>query len=337
MVVSRCKLYLMRRLLAVLCMAAVLPAAWAERYALLVGVGEVVVLPPRLWLHGPDNDVALMRQALLARGLSPQHITVLARGVPGAAALPTYAAITGAMAVLRDQVRPGDSVVLHLAGHGAQVPQAESGGGAGTPWPEPDGLDEVFLATDVGRWDDRVARLPRALRDDEIGDWIDALVDRGATVWAVFDTCHAAGMARGSGSTRWRNVAAAELGVPAGAVSSAQPGVATAATGSELGRRSGRRSSVAASSAAGAAPRLDGRVLAYAARAHEATGEEWLPRGGGLARARMHGVFSHAVAQALAEGADSAAALRVFLRQRYARDGRVAPVPQVVGDGALFR
>ena len=85
------------------------------------------------------------------------------------------------------------------------------------------------------------------------------------------------------------------------------------------------------------AARQDGRVLAYAARAHEATGEEWLPRGAGLARARMHGVFSHAVAQALLQGVADAAALREALRRHYQQEGRLAPTPQVLGEGWLAR
>lgn len=282
----------------------------AAKYALLVGVGEVAALPRRLWLRGPDNDVALVRQTLLMRGFAADHITVLASlgAGPFVHARPTRAAIARAMAEVLARAQPGDQVVLHLAGHGAQVPQAPD-----SAMPEPDGLDEVFLTADTQPWNATQQRLPNALLDDEIGAWIDALVDRGAVVWAIFDTCHAEGMSRGErNGPRLRSVAAAELGVPAGLPA--------------------RPKAVAGKPAAlPAAQRLDGRVLAFAARGHEATAEEWLPRGAGLLKARLHGVFSHAVALALQGGVTDVQGLRSALQQRYAQDGRRTPVPLVIG------
>ncbi|MFO1341085.1 MAG: caspase family protein [Burkholderiaceae bacterium] len=286
-----------------------LPPAWAERHALLIGVNEVDVLPARLRLRGPANDVALMRQALLDRGFEAQRITVLAQRSPVAAAAPTFADVLAAMDRIARAVRPGDTVVLHLAGHGVQVPQRLplAPGVA----PEPDGLDEVFLLQDSGSWDATRGELPRTLRDDAIGDWFDTLVDRGARVFAVFDNCHAAGLAREpTGHARWRAVSAAELGVPVAQLRTAAPARPPA--------------------------RTDGRVLAYAARGHELAGEEWLPRGAGLARTRVQGVFSFEVAAALATGVGSGADLMAQLRQRYAAARRVSPTPLVAGEGPLF-
>ena len=290
-----------------------LPAAWAEQHALLIGVNAVDALPTRLRLRGPANDVALMRQALLQRGFEARNILVLAQGTPAAAAAPTQREVLQAMDRIAHRVREGDTVVLHLAGHGVQVPQAMPlrRGVA----PEPEGLDEVFLLQDSGTWDATQASLPRALRDDDIGAWIDALVDRGVRVFAIFDSCHAAGLAREPAAyARWRAVAAAELGVP----SSVMP--AAGAT-------------VAASNRQGA--RTDGRVLAYAARGHELAGEEWLPKGASVARTRVQGVFSFEVAGALLSGARTAEELAAALRERYAAAGRRSPSPMVVGDGVL--
>lgn len=291
--------------------------ACADTWALLVGVGEVASLPPRLWLRGPLNDVLLMRDVLRERGVPDDHVLLLADRGAGTRGRPTHDAITRAMADLAARVRPGDHVVFHLAGHGAQVPQR-----TGAAVPEPDGLDEVFLTADVQRWDTQAGRLPGALYDDEIGDWMDRLVDRGASVLAVFDACHAAGLARDRGGPwRQRAVPAAELGVPS---ADALPRVAP---------RVGRTPAAPAATAAAVQRRDDGRVLALAARGHESTGEEWLPKGGSVARTRLHGVFSHAVAQALRDGAGSPDALRQAVRQRYAQDGRMAPVPVVLGGG----
>lgn len=288
--------------------------ALAENHALLIGVTRIEALPQRLWLRGPDNDVAAMRQALLARGFAAERIAVLADGVVAAQARPTRAAIETALQTLMQRVQRGDQVVLHWAGHGVQVPQP-----ADTPTPEPDGLDEVFLTADTRPWDAQRQRLPQAIVDDEIGAWMDALVDLGAQVFAVFDSCHSAGMGRSDGGRqRVRSVAALELGVPAA-----------------LNPASTKPRSGAAAKGPTVPPRTDGRVLAFAARAHESTLEEWLPRGAGLAKARLQGVFTHAVVQALAGGAGTPQELRESVLQQYRRDGRASPVPQVTGEGRL--
>jgi hypothetical protein len=298
----------------VLCMALwTLPAAWAEQHALLIGVNAVDELPARLRLRGPANDVVLMRQALLGRGFEARNIIVLAQGTPAAAATPTHGEVLHAMDRITQRVREGDTVVLHLAGHGVQVPQVMPLRDGATP--EPEGLDEVFLLQDTGSWDAAQRRLPRALPDDDIGAWIDALVDRGARVFAIFDSCHAAGLAREPAAyARWRAVAAAELGVPSSVMPALGPSVTTST-----------RQRV----------RTDGRVLAYAARGHELAGEERLPKGASVARTRVQGVFSFEVAGALASGARTSGDLAAALRQRYAAAKRTSPSPLVMGDGLL--
>lgn len=276
--------------------------AWADTHALLVAVGKVQALPARLWLRGPENDVALMRAVLQERGVPAQNIASLSAARSDTPA--THAAITQAMAHVAQRAHAGDTVVLHLAGHGVQVPQRP---GAEA---EPDGLDEVFLTADTQAWNAAQGVLPQGLYDHDIGAWMNALVARGVRVFGVFDTCHASGMHRGApgASTRWRGVAAAELGVPAHITT--------------------RRAQAALR-----APTTNGRVLALAARAHESTPEEWLPKGS--PQARLHGVFTYAVVQGLREGVADASAMRQTVAKQYAVTGRASPVPVVLGDGAL--
>lgn len=293
----------MRRLLLVFSLLwAVMASAQGADHALLVGVADYPALPRRLWLRGPVNDVALMREALLARGLADTAIETLVSRSPRE---PTRAHIVMAMQALHGKVQRGDRVLFYLAGHGSQQPQPARRV-ASRPR-EADGYDEVFLPADAAGWDGqgREAAIANALLDDEIGEWMDALVDRGATVFAIFDACHAGGLARGGGPQRWRGIDPAELGLPA---------------------------PVRAKVPAGAG-RTDGRVLAFAARSQELAGEEWLPRGAALGHNQIHGVFSFHLARALRSGGAglSGQDLARAIGEAYRAEKRVSPTPQFIG------
>lgn len=280
--------------------------------ALLVGVCRYPNLPSRLTLAGPHNDVALMREALLACGARRDDIRVLSDA-------PTRNEILSAMAALKSQARPGERVVLHFSGHGAQQPQPDR-----PRYPEPDGLDDVFLPSDARAWDGQSSQkaIPNAIVDDEIGDWMDAVVDAGAKVHAFFDCCHAAGMARAMGEdglTGIRAVHARDLGYPV-AIGSANPFLSGSAPEPARGHQG----------------RLDGRVLAFACRAHEITREEWLPRGASMSEAKRYGVFSFHAAGIVRNGrAWGAAQLAQAIKLSYELEGRTAPQPRVLGDVGL--
>ena len=293
--------------------------AHAADYALLIGVADYPNLPRRLWLRGPINDVGLVRGALLEKGFAAEHIQTLTSRA-GPTVEPTRHNIVRAFAAMRNRVQPGDRVFFYLAGHGSQQPQPLEHPGRPT---EADGSDEVFLPADVGQWDGSGAKaaIPNALLDDEIGDWMDALVDAGATVWGVFDACHAAGIARG-GRPRGRGISASDLGLP----------IAAHATGSRQKQLGGQETTGGAATArAFGSARLDGRSLAFAARSHELTGEEWLPRGASLAKARRHGVFTFHFVRALRAGALTTSALQHAVGAGYAAESRISPVPQWLG------
>ena len=167
-----------------LCLAAA-PALARENYALLIGANQYPSLEERWWLKGPANDVQLVATYLTTEAPVPfpaDHVIVLSDGVAGAEP-PTLAAIRGAFAQLTAEVQPGDFVYLHFSGHGTQAPAKD-------PGTELDGLDELFLPVDIGPWSDAVGEVQNALVDDEIGALIDGLRAKGASVWAVFDSCH---------------------------------------------------------------------------------------------------------------------------------------------------
>lgn len=154
-------------------------------------------------LTGPRNDALLLADFLLGRGASRQDLILLTDGVERAEvrpatpmtadAPPTRAEIEAAFRRLADHAQAGDQVVILLSGHGWRQPERRPGS-------EPDGMDELFLPADYGPMPPGAgegALVPRAVTDDEIGAWIDAIRDRGADVVLIADFCHAGDSTRG--------------------------------------------------------------------------------------------------------------------------------------------
>lgn len=185
----------------------------AERHALLIGVSRYPSLSADMQLEGPANDVRLIRRLLLESGFQPQNIRVLAEG-EDADSPPTRPAILAALQNLSDEVRRGDFVYLHFSGHGSQQPALRTRGKN----VEPDGLDEIFLPQDIGHWDGTIGQVHNAIVDDEFNVLLSRLRNRGATVWAVFDSCHSGTLTRGraKAAMRIRSVHGSILGVPTG-------------------------------------------------------------------------------------------------------------------------
>jgi uncharacterized caspase-like protein len=90
------------------------------------------------------------------------------------------------IARLTERAKPGDLVVLSLAGHGAQEPERVKGS-------QPDGMDDIFLLTGFDL-------SGPATRERIIGSEFNTLIKRiearGAKVLFVADTCHGGGLAR---------------------------------------------------------------------------------------------------------------------------------------------
>lgn len=315
----------------------------AERHALLVGVSRYALFAAdeRMQLSGPRNDVQLLRTLLEQRGFAPQAVQVLADGVAGAAE-PTRAAILTALDQLVERSRPGDFVFLYFGGHGSQMPADAS-----TPEgrAESDGLHEIFLPADVGRWNAGMRRVDNAIVDHELVRRLDAFLAKEVFVWAVFDTCHAATLARGvaDAGIRSRHVVPSMLGIPQVSAGSVAAG-ADAAAGAARARGAGAGDTPAlarfhaARTRGSAAPGSGGFVLFYAAQTTQTTPEMRLPPG--QPDPKVYGLFSYSLAEALSSAQDASyRQLAQHVLGRYAAQNFQTPTPLFTGshlDAPLF-
>lgn len=299
-------------------------------HALLVGVSQYPELDPRLRLQGPLNDVALWRDFLLERGVSPEAIHILADGMQDSQ-LPTREAILEHLEELAKQAQDGDFIFLMFAGHGAQQPASEE-----TWMHEPDGLDEIFLPYDVRGWDDANATVENAILDAEFKRLLDAIRAQGAFIWAIFDTCHSATMTRGplDAELRYRQVSSQDLGIPQEVIHNAQQRAQT------MPLRTRGHSPTQATSDDDVTDHLRGGLVAfYAAQSTEETPERRMPIGS--EHARDYGVFTYTLHQALSAAPN--ATYRQILDnviQRYQTMPSVRSIPLAEGthlDHIVFR
>jgi hypothetical protein len=84
------------------------------------------------------------------------------------------------------RTRPGDLVVLSLAGHGAQEPERVKGS-------QPDGMDDIFL---LAGFEVSAAGSQQRIIGSEFNHIIKQFEARGARVMFVADTCHGGGLTR---------------------------------------------------------------------------------------------------------------------------------------------
>ena len=184
-------------------------------------------------LEGPGHDVALIHDTLRQKGVREEAIAVLSdrpdlldRGVVAA---PTRSNILSTLENEVNNARQGAEIMIYFAGHGAQVPRK-----GGADQTEPDGLDEVLLPSDFKRAG-RSGSLEfvNHITDDEIGRLLDKMIEAGATVWLVADSCHSGTLRRSAGG----QIAArfADLGFGATPTSNEIAPVARAKSGGFVG------------------------------------------------------------------------------------------------------
>ena len=297
-----------------------LPAwAHAARYALLVGVSAYPSVPGAA-LHGPENDVPLLRGVLLQRGFRAGDIRVLADKVVPAHGQPTRAAIIAELDALAGKAQRGDFIFLAFSGHGSRQPAKN----LGPANPEPDGLDEIFLPLDVGKWSGGIGEVENSIVDDLLGEKIAAMRNRGAFVWVIFDTCHSGTITRGidDPSVRYRDVAADALKIPEEIIAAAQ-----ARAAKMFGQTRGGAQPASPVRTAELGPDAGGFVAFYAAQSWERTPEAVMPPGD--PKQRRFGVFTYTLAEVLAMNPSMTyrqAAEQVLHRYRAMLGGQPTPL-----------
>jgi hypothetical protein len=156
----------------VLCLSlTALPASAAQKWALLIGVGDYIH-GTELDLKGPPEDVLRMEELLLSKfGYDAGNIRKL---------VDSDATKSNIVDAMRDWLIPsakaGDTVLIYFSGHGSQVPDTDGD--------EPDGRDEVLCPADI-----RVGRPGQELSDDELNRLLSQVQATDMTV--IVDACHA--------------------------------------------------------------------------------------------------------------------------------------------------
>ncbi len=170
--------------------AAMLQAQPGRRRALLIGINDYSAsrLPAmprgapvdRAWssLDGAVNDVDIMRGLLVALyGFKRADIVTLTDQQATRDAI-----LRGLQKHLLAGAQKGDVVFFYFSGHGSQVRNSLS--------KEADRLDESLVPADSRRG-------AEDLRDKELLPFFNGILDRGARLTIVLDTCHSGSGARG--------------------------------------------------------------------------------------------------------------------------------------------
>jgi hypothetical protein len=291
-----------------------IPGRADKNYALLVGCTQYRYCTKVRELFGPRNDVPMFARLLEQQfGFDRDRMQILVDWPEDEAARPTFDNIVAAFEELIAKAEQGSQVVIFMSGHGTQVPDETDG------TEENDGLDEVFLPADVRPWSDN--DLPHAIRDDQFGKWFDALRNKGAHVWVVFDCCHSGTMTKAVGDAeRMRTAQAADLDIPSTAFRQED-------TGTNLTPQ--RAIDVAQNSAGGSLTEF------YAAQSFEEAPE--LPRPADATRSpeNYYGLFTYILIQVLEQrkAAMTYADLsRAIVNGYRAERGSRSPTPFFAGD-----
>jgi len=304
--------------------AAVEPAAPAtDGRALLVGVTVYLNLGEAYQLRGPANDVLLMKRLLIDKfSFSPENIVILSEeeGKKDPSKLPTRANIEREFTALGKSAHSGEQIVISMSGHGSQQPDRPD-----SKELKPDGMSEIFLPRDVGKWEDGKEAVANALLDHEVGHWLKPLQEAKASTWVVFDSCHSGTMTRGVNEVA-RKVPDDVLAVPREAVERARKRAAERNAASGTATRGGpaaKEPPITLASPGGVA-------ALYACQPNEVTIER-VPADS--ADAKSYGLLTYTINEVLNRSGSRPTYSELIqqVHNRYEALGRTAPTPMLEG------
>lgn len=150
-----------------------------KKLALVVALANYP--PENNWAKiSSDNDVALIKQALIVQGFQPDDIMMIAD------AQGTKSGIVSAIKTLTQKAQKGDVVVIHFSSHGQQIYDDDGD--------EIDGYDEAIVPYDAGLYfAPGIYEGERHLRDDELGALVTTLREKvgpEGNVLVIMDSCH---------------------------------------------------------------------------------------------------------------------------------------------------
>ncbi len=148
--------------------------------ALLVGINQYP--DPRNSLRGCINDIVDMQHfiSVTNRVYSTAQIKLLTDKAA------TKKGILLQLEWLLEGIEPGDQILFHYSGHGAQLPCQKI---AGDVWEEKDGLDEIICPYDFD------GSNATAIRDNEFAALF-ARIPKGVHFIWVSDSCHSEDLSR---------------------------------------------------------------------------------------------------------------------------------------------
>jgi hypothetical protein len=293
-------------LLSCLCAAAtnLAHAQASDAWAILIGVSEYTELKSLRPLRGPGNDVALMRDALLRVRAGWREIEVLADGADRADGIPTRGAIMETLERIGNSARPNDMLVVHFSGYGSQQPVGN-------------GLEEILLPKDAGKWDASANRVKNAISRSELHALLAPVAAKGVRVWLILDAAFSDAASGGSlygGYEGTRLARPVDLGIPP----SGGNLVADSADSSHDIRAPGNSSG-------------SGELITFiATQADETTSELRLPQAD--PKGVYRGLFTSSLANAMvASGPATYEQLAEQVMVRYAAFNRLSPTPRFEG------
>jgi hypothetical protein len=292
------------------------------RYALLVGCTKYPNLPGHD-LVGPGNDVILLQKLLIDRyRFRSENITILSEKEASldASRRPSRENLQREFLDLAKKGRPGDQVVILLAGHGSREPDSRPND------PErfkPDGLEEIFLPADAAKADGEGDRVAKAVADHEFRDWLAEIRKTGASLWIIVDTCHSASMIRGVDDEVPREVPAEQL-VSRTTLAKAEERALT-----KLATRGAREAAEILTFKL--PPDAPDVVALYAAQSTEPTYERPLPLG--ERNAEPHGLLTYTICEILSQAESTLTYMQLLdrIHAQYSACGRTYPTPLLEG------